>query len=906
MEVDLANASSASLPEGSLSFGLLQVVSEARNEHGLRHHDYKLYREYCSKKVHRLRRVERITHADEKHTAIKQTKRTNTGKKGKSGPSGKGRKVRQNPTSQSAAAKTQGPNTFTPKVIKAETISNERPILLLLFEAERAWAHSQEYRNASFENEEDSKLRKLGLSRLKRAVQWADEIITLLRALPENAVDAQLIAEAVAYRTTLEGIRLFDRGTDATHESALARFCVARVLLNEIATHSPTSRREALAYTFIDQGEAPLRFCAYQLGLSTDSSDLDSLARERASPEVCEQVYAGYASVVSRLREVSEARIASGGEQKRSIKFEWHGRQFPVRNPDLLEAIAKVQKEQDHLDQVLDSAGKGNAESKDAPAKREKRTFVRLTHAQRRAKKRSTGAASSAAKTDSGSRVSSAGDLDPYDRALVALGEAEEISQQLIAENEEALTKSHTARYEAASADLRLVHDYIQYQLMSLRISRAEHMINSIQTRADRHEAHAHAVLEAKLAALAGKSSSSASGTKEGSSAAKKGRAEKRKLASKKVPKKRLNVRRQKQRSKSKSKTPKAKVVTAATTSKHRRRPARSGTRTQRARQRAADARQLRSDSLEEGRRRLIQSVPSLARLYDGAEVSVSTIATLGLVESDPETSSLVDAKAAWYRAEMLRTIARAYALSGSYAQALLLLTRASLFVRQARQSYGLVVLDGTDVPEDSTALQANKDFPPLINAEVLDSQDEEIKNATRATQREMFLGKHKVVIAGSAGAYAASKRRVAGGGGVATDASRLGTALRDLANKYVDFEDEIDLQQASSLPEDVQAEFEEELERIEQEARGTTTSQQKQKKQAKVKEQEVPAVVVKPSAPVKAQVATPSAVVEPITDGDPDEGAEGPYDPANDDESGETEGAQQARGWFGGWFGRK
>ncbi|CAD6890242.1 unnamed protein product [Tilletia controversa] len=905
MDVDLANAGTASLAEGSLSFGLLQIVSEARNEHGLRHHDYKLYREYCSKKVHRLRRVERITHADDKHVAVKQTKPGNPGRKGKSGTSGKGRKVRQTPTSQSAAAKTQGPNVFTPKVIKAENISNERPVLLLLFEAERAWAHSQEYRNASFENEEDNKLRKLGLSRLKRAVQWADELISLLRALPENAVDAQLIAEAVAYRTTLEGIRLFDRGTDATHESALAQFCVARVLLNDIATYSPTSRREALAYTFVDQGEAPLRFCAYQLGLTSDLSNLDILARERASPEVCEQVYTGYASVVSRLREVSEARIASGEEQKRSVKVEWHGRQFSIRNPDLLEAIAKVQTEQEHLTQVLHSAATANVDSEDGATRREKRTFVRLTHAQRRAKKRSAGSAGSAVKAGSGSRVSSTGESDPYDRALAALGEAEEISQQLIAENEEALAKSHTARFEAASADLRLVHDYIQYQLMSLRIARAEHMMKSIKTRTDRHEAQAQAVLESKLARLAGKSSPSSSRATDGANSVKKDRP-KRVLATKKVGKKRLNVRRQKQRSKSKPKAQKAKVASPAQGSKHHRRPARSGTRAQRVKQRAAEARQLRSDSLEEARRRIIQSVPSLARLFDGAEVSVSTIATLGLVESDPETSSLVDAKAAWYRAEMLRTIARAYALSGSYAQALLLLARASLFVRQARQSFGLVVLDGADAGEDSTALQANKDFPPLISAEVLDLQDEEIKSATHATQREMFFGKHKVVIAGSAGAYAASKRKVAGGGGggVATDASRLGTALRDLATKYVDFEDTIDLQQASSLPEDVQAQLEEELETIEQQARGATSSSQEPKK--KGKEQDVPVVAPKSSAAPQQPTAKPTADVQSVKGDDVDETTGGPYDPANDDEGGEGEGAQQARGWFGGWFGRK
>ncbi|KAK0531361.1 signal recognition particle subunit srp68 [Tilletia horrida] len=902
MEVDLANAGAATLADGALSFGLLQVVSEARNEHGLRHHDYKAYREFCTKKVHRLRRGERITHADEKHAAAaKQSKPVAGGKKRKA--AGKGRRVRQTPASQAAAAKSQGPNVFTPKVIKAESITSERPALLLLFEAERAWAHSQEYRNASFDNEEDGKLRKVGLNRLKRAAQWADELIGLLRALPEAAVDAQLVAEAVAYRTMLEGIRLFDRGNDASQEPALVQFCVARVLLNTIAEQSPTSRREALAFTFIDQGEAPLRFCAYQLGLTSDGSNLDALASQRASSEVCEQVYPGYAVVVGRLQKDNEARLQAGGQQKRTIKVEWHGRELSIRNPDLLEAVARFQSEQEHLTDML-GAAKATGGPKDA--KDGKRGFVRLSHRERRAKKRNAGAASASAaatsRAGSNSRVSSSAKMDPYDRTLVALGEAEEISQQLIAENEEALAKSHTARYEAASADLRLVHDYIQYQLMSLRVARAEHLISGIQSRAERQEARAQAIMESKLAVLQGK------GRPRDADAKTKRNKPKRVAATKKILKKRPNVRKQKQKAK-----PKSKAASKTPTKQHQRHPARSGTRALRVRQRAAEARQLRNDSLEEARRRVIQSVPGLARLYDGAEASVASIATLGLVESDPEISSLVDAKAAWYRAEMLRTIARAYALSGSYAQALLLLTRAGLFVRQARQSLSLVGIEGSD---DSTAQGANQDFPPLITSDTLDAQEKEIASSTRATQREMYLGQHKVIIAGSSGAYAASRRKVAGGGGVATDASRLGTALRDLANKYVDFEDAVDLQQATVIPADVQEELDDELSRILQSARGSTAAQTVQKKPAQAAASaaaKAPAAsktqASEKAAPVKASASASSA--NPIkVQAAQDEAvasAEGPYDPANDDEDeDDAAAAQQSRGWFGGWFGRK
>ncbi|KAL9935101.1 hypothetical protein V8E36_006177 [Tilletia maclaganii] len=894
MEVDLVNAGAAKLEDGALAFSLLQVVSEARNEHGLRHHDYKAYREYCSKKVHRLRRVERITHADDKHAPAASASNAKANKSistaGKRSKGTAARKTRQTPASQAAAARAQGPNTFTPQVIHAQNVTNGRPALLLLFEAERAWAHSQEYRNASFENDEDTKLRKLGLGRLRRAVSWADDLVALLKALPEAAVDAQLVAEAVAYRTTLEGFRLFDRGTETSQDAALDQFAVARVLLNTIATHSPTSRREAVTYTFVDQGEAPLRFCAYQLGLSSDSSDLDAIVEQRATSEVCERIVPGYEAVVTRLKQASELHLRSGGEQKRSIKVEWHGRELPIRNPDLLEAIAKVQAEQEHLAQVLNAAEARAAEPTEETPKGDTKAFQKLTHAQRRARRQAAGATAGVPRGSSqpGTRLSSA-QFDPYDRPLVALGEAEEVSRQLIAETEDALSKSHTTRYETASADLRLVRDYIQYQLMGLRVARAEHLINALQARAARQDAQAQAVADSKLAALQGKSSSP-SATR---NAANKKQKPKRVSATKKELKKRPNVRRKAKLGKSSTRQAKKSSPAA----QRKRTPARSGTRALLSRQRAADARDLKNSILEDARRRTIQGVPGLARLYDSAEASVAVIATLGLVESDPEISSLVDAKAAWYRAEMLRAIARAYALSGSYAQALLLLTRAGLFVRQARQSLSLITLDDSD----TGSVKANKDFPPFIDTAALNTQEESVSTLMQQTRREMFLGQHKVVIAGSSSAYAASHSRTAGGGGVATDASRLGVALRDLATKYVDFDDTVDLQQATVLPEDVQAELEDELDRITASARGAQTAH-------------------KPVYPDTRGTGQPSAIQptgaasvdakEAQVDGTAphtDSTASGPYDPGNaDDDEAEVQPAQQSRGWLGGWFGRK
>jgi signal recognition particle subunit SRP68 len=40
---------------------VLEIITEERNMHGLRHHDYQRYRRYCTKKIHNLRKFLKLT-----------------------------------------------------------------------------------------------------------------------------------------------------------------------------------------------------------------------------------------------------------------------------------------------------------------------------------------------------------------------------------------------------------------------------------------------------------------------------------------------------------------------------------------------------------------------------------------------------------------------------------------------------------------------------------------------------------------------------------------------------------------------------------------------------------------------------------------------------------------------------
>ena len=88
---------------------MLEVVRTAQNQNGLRHADYARYRAYCTRKLRRLRCARLI--------GLRQ----GTGKRWRS----------------------------LPALLAAEGIAYEpRHLQLLLFQAERAWAHCQELKGA--------------------------------------------------------------------------------------------------------------------------------------------------------------------------------------------------------------------------------------------------------------------------------------------------------------------------------------------------------------------------------------------------------------------------------------------------------------------------------------------------------------------------------------------------------------------------------------------------------------------------------------------------------------------------------------------------------------------------------------------------------------------------------------
>ena len=151
------------------------VLKDAQQQHGLRHKDFQSYHQYISRKLHRMR----------KSLNFQQ---------------GKGNRV-------------------TPKKITKAVLTDERFILMKLFESERAWAHAMQLKSES--NTEPRKVYHMR-SRLKKAVDRANELWELCKWGKcddhENVekceicgkCDAHTYVESQAYYYTMQAVRYFE------------------------------------------------------------------------------------------------------------------------------------------------------------------------------------------------------------------------------------------------------------------------------------------------------------------------------------------------------------------------------------------------------------------------------------------------------------------------------------------------------------------------------------------------------------------------------------------------------------------------------------------------------------------------------------------------------------------------
>ena len=211
---------------------------------------------------------------------------------------------------------------------------------LLLFQAERAWSYAQELLSLAALPENASKasaLRHNATGRFRRAVHWATQLLSQCQVLHgAGRLGAENLLEMTAYTLVLNG--RFLRYRDE-FEDALVQLCVARGILDKLAESADTSRDQALATYFGDEIGPEIRYCAHELGRAK-AYDVDSIVREQ-SAQHCTQIVDEYEALVQKLKTVSDA--GSKGNERKLKPLLWEGEPVPVRNPELVDVLVKVQ-----------------------------------------------------------------------------------------------------------------------------------------------------------------------------------------------------------------------------------------------------------------------------------------------------------------------------------------------------------------------------------------------------------------------------------------------------------------------------------------------------------------------------------------------------------------------------------
>ncbi|KAK2528551.1 Srp68 [Columba guinea] len=211
-------------PSALTPVAVLQIVKESQQQHGLRHGDFQRYRGYCSRRLRRLRKTLNF--------------------------------------------KMGNRHKFTGKKVTEEILSDNRYLLLILMDAERAWSYAMQLKQEA--NTEPRKRFHL-LSRLRKAVKHAEE---LERLCESNRVDAKTKLEAQAYTAYLTGMLRFEH---QEWKAAMEAFNKCKTIYEKLA-NAFTEEQAVLYNQRVEEISPNIRYCAYNIG---DQSAMNELMQMR-------------------------------------------------------------------------------------------------------------------------------------------------------------------------------------------------------------------------------------------------------------------------------------------------------------------------------------------------------------------------------------------------------------------------------------------------------------------------------------------------------------------------------------------------------------------------------------------------------------------------------------------------
>lgn len=199
---------------------------------------------------------------------------------------------------------------FTGKKITVEMLSDNRYLLLVLMEAERAWSYAMQLKQEA--NTEPRKRFHL-LSRLRKAAKHGERLEKLCDS---SRVDAKTKLEAQAYTSYLSGMVQFEM---QEWKAAMEAFNKCKTIYEKLAS-AFTEELAVLYHQRVEEISPNIRYCAYNIG---DQNAINDLMQMRLAAG------GGGGMMAEKLEAlITQTRAKQAASMS---EVEWRGRSVPVK-----------------------------------------------------------------------------------------------------------------------------------------------------------------------------------------------------------------------------------------------------------------------------------------------------------------------------------------------------------------------------------------------------------------------------------------------------------------------------------------------------------------------------------------------------------------------------------------------
>jgi len=291
-----APAIAADLPVYELS--ILGTIKAAQRANGLLHSEYERYRQYCTRKVRRVRRSLKFMH-------------------------GRGK--------------------YHKKEVTAEGMKDEKYLLLPLFYAERAWAYAQQAKQEISNRVErgEPAQRRHSMTLLAKADKWTQTLKTLCEARTTGPT----ALEADAYASWMRGNLLLEKEDWKGAKEAFSR---AQGIYVELAKMG-SSRDKELYERRLDEIVPVSRLCDHEMKLSGGNATADDAAdfNEMIDMQKVEGMDENLRKRLEGMQQDAKRRQAETMEE-----FEFDGKSISIESEAVRVAVLNVQEASAALDKV--------------------------------------------------------------------------------------------------------------------------------------------------------------------------------------------------------------------------------------------------------------------------------------------------------------------------------------------------------------------------------------------------------------------------------------------------------------------------------------------------------------------------------------------------------------------------